>query len=97
MKIINSMGDKLLVIVDNFLSDEKFQRDKFLEDLCALNCTLLITTTENLEYSGIKNINLGFLSQTNSIDLFETYYTLESNKNKISKIVEWLGLSYNFN
>lgn len=91
LKIINSMGDKLLVIVDNFLSDEKFQRDKFLEDLCALNCTLLITTTENLEYSGIKKYELGFLSQTNSIDLFETYYTLESNKNKISKIVECLG------
>lgn len=91
LKIVQNMGNELFIVIDNFYSGKDFLKDDFLSDLCALNCTILITTTEKLDYLGLKQHELSVLSLENCISLFKDYYSIESDDKKISSIAEMTG------
>jgi hypothetical protein len=91
LKSIENMGNQLLIVIDNFSSADGFRKDSFLTDLCALNCALVITTTEKLDYSGLKIYELSPLSLDNSVALFKDYYSVEDNEEKIATIIKNLG------
>lgn len=73
LKRVQDMGTQLLLIIDNFSSKEGFEKDSLLSDLLAFNCTVLITTTEFLDYTGLKRHKLESLSLDNCISLFKDY------------------------
>ena len=88
-KMLREMDDELLIIIDNFYSNEK--KDKFLQELSGMNCRVLVTTKEILNYSGFELVKLGNLPFESCVELFKNYYTLDNNFKKISHILNIVG------